>query len=67
MSDLEDCAAELLDPLLVYCRDREVSPCCCDAGNCSVVGEPASAITNKFEMEGREHLEFSSIGGEGGG
>lgn len=32
-----------------------------------MVGDPASAITNKLEMEGKEHFEFSSIGGEGGG
>lgn len=40
---------------------------CCDAGDDSVVGEPASAITSRLEMEGNEHLDVSSMGGDGGG
>lgn len=32
-----------------------------------MVGDRASAITNKLEIEGREHFGVSSTGGDGGG
>lgn len=38
----------------------------CEAGECSLVGEPASAMPSRLEMEGSEHFG-SSMGGDGGG
>lgn len=40
---------------------------CCDWGECSEVGEPASAKPSKFEIDGKEHFDVSSMGGDGGG
>lgn len=39
---------------------------CNEACEVSEVGEPPSARPSKLEIDGREHLEVSSIGGEGG-
>lgn len=41
-------------------------PGCCDTGNCSEVGDPPSAKPSRLEIEGREHFDVSSIGGDGG-
>jgi hypothetical protein len=49
-------------------RQAAVPCCCCWLWECvSLVGEPWSARPRRLEMEGSEHLLFSSMGGDGGG
>lgn len=45
---------------------REAGEAVWEAGEGSLVGDPASTMPSSLEMEGSEHLE-SSMGGEGGG